>query len=145
MRLMYKAAHDFNPDAIITCGTTVSECLAIAQKFCVPLFLAVNTPFAATAQISPPSLSAKSFEFGFLNKALHWGTNLMQWGFIGGTINKFRKELSLPSQTEVVYKDLPQFFTVSELVVKRPTDWPNNIHQTSYWIRHPDEDYAPPK
>jgi hypothetical protein len=48
--------------------------------------------------------------------------------------NGIRTELNLPAQNEIIYKDLPQFCTISEHVVKRPTDWPNNVHQTGYWL-----------
>lgn len=35
----------------------------------------------------------------------------------------------------MIFEELPQFVLVSEQILQRPVDWPDNVHQVGYWTR----------
>ncbi len=50
-------------------------------------------------------------------------------------ITSFRTEtLGLAPQDEYLFRDIPQLCMFSETVVRRPTDWPDEVQLTGYWI-----------
>jgi len=144
MPIEWDAFKNFQPDAILSGFNTLSEFMAMAQKAQIPVFLVVTSPINPTKQLAPPAVFSEPLGSGILNKFVHWLSFKLVWASISTKINQFRKNLELPSQDDFQFEDIPQFCIFSEHVVRRPTDWPQEVHVSGYWRENVPEGFNPP-
>ncbi len=71
------------------------------------------------------------------------------WQLYGAHVNRFRREISLPQQTNKEYvaarRQMPTLHAISRHVLPFPADWPDNFHITGYWFLGEDEGWQPPE
>ena len=73
MKLVHKYVTDFKPTALIPGILNVGECIALGQRYCLPVIGASTIPIYASKETVPIGVPVDPFAIGAFNKVLHWG------------------------------------------------------------------------
>jgi sterol 3beta-glucosyltransferase len=92
-----------------------------------------------TIAFANPVFSALPLPF-FMNKFTY---KLTDWGLKMWTkaVVDFREKADLPKK--FIKPDLPTLYGVSELLLNKPNDYPDNAHFTGFWMDKTDHDLQP--
>ncbi len=145
----WEAAQKVNPDIIIYHPKALGG-VHIAEKLGVPVMLALPVPLAVpTTEF--PAIGVPDLNIGgWYNKL---GYNLINLGYrsYAGIVDEFRQEhLGLdkfPRSSGILYKRngeaIPVLHGISQQVLPRPADWPDQAYITGYWFMNHREDWQP--
>lgn len=136
----------FQPNIIIAGVVNIPECLAIAQKLNIQLFIAATIPFFSSAELPVVTVLSEPLSVGFMNKFTHWAAFKAQWLLLGKYVNAFRQNvLGLPAASANDFEHLVCLGAYSNHVQPFPKDYPDWVVHTGYWILPPKEEYIAPK
>jgi len=128
---------------------------SVAERLGIPCVESIPVPFAHSREV-PCAMLGKGKDRGPL---LNWGLGFLfehgsqqfLWQMFRRKVNQQRRDLlgldPLPffgpwiSQTRV---GVPVLYAYSPIVLPRPSDWPERIHVTGYWLLDPLPDWQPP-
>ena len=118
----------------------------LAEAARIPAIGAYLQPMTRTREF--PSLFMKRSGSRLLNLWSHVAVEQITWQPIRREVNSWRAGLGLGSLPRSglyrpVYKSMPVLYGFSPAVVKPPSDWPEQINVTGYWVRERPEDWQP--
>ncbi|MCB9211618.1 MAG: glycosyltransferase family 1 protein [Ignavibacteriales bacterium] len=124
----------------------------LAEKLKVPYFLVYFEPNITTAKFPSPYLGTEKTFNGKINKFTHNFAYYSFWLKIRKTINTLRnEELDLPPSPFWGYFSQRQRNSIKYLccfssnLVKKPTDWGENIFLSGYWFLTKEKQIIPDK
>lgn len=150
MRETWAIAKSTQPDFILY-HMKAGAAPHIAEKMGIGCALATPIPmFVPTAErpfIVLPDLKLG----GWYNRLSYRIITLLTGIILGRYIKDFRKDIGLPPLKRFHFlktgdgRDIPVLHALSEVVLRRPTDWPDNAHITGYWFLDRKSDWTPPR
>lgn len=133
-------------DLLISGTLAAYFALSVAEKQGVPCLTTWLQPGLPTSAFSSPFLPfsgdrKKQFGASVVNRGSHLLAEQLFWQLFRSHINRARRKiLGLPAFpvggpfSEIRQKGQPILCAFSPHIVKRPPDWPANIHQCGYWF-----------
>lgn len=135
---------------LVVGGPFAFGALEAGEQAGVPVVLAWGSPLSRTRAfpvfLAPPWLRLR----GLPALATYRVAERIAWRLLGGVINRFRGELSLPPLTRRRYlarfdaRRQPVLYAWSECLLPRPRDWPERLHVTGYWFPDAPEELRVP-
>lgn len=118
----------------------------LAEAARIPAIGAYLQPMTRTREF--PSLFMKTRGLPFLNLWSHIAVEQITWQPVRRTVNRWREELGLmplprSGLYRSVYRSMPILYGFSPAVVPPPSDWPERIRVTGYWVRGAADDWRP--
>jgi sterol 3beta-glucosyltransferase len=121
-------------DGILCSIGTLTECLAVGQKFQRPVVLLPLLPYSPSGELPLAHVFSQPAKYAFLNKFSYELSGTLLWAVMGATYNKFRTQtLGIGPQGGYELAGVPQVCGFSHLVVPRPGDWSANVRTTGHW------------
>lgn len=137
-------------DAVISSFTSDTYALAIAEKRQIPL---ISMPLQPSLIATRDGRSIPSAPFpNRISRINEWFCRMIiepfPWRLYGEHVNRFRREIGLPPQTNqeniAARRQMTVLHAVSRHVMPLPADWPGNFHVTGYWFLDEAPDWQPP-
>jgi sterol 3beta-glucosyltransferase len=145
----WKAAQDFQPDAIIYHPKSLGG-YHIAERLNIPFFISLALPlYTPTREFPVPIMSGVNLGGGF-NRFSYRLMGLAMAPYMG-VINDFRiNTLGLAKRgrfaSELIKPNgevVPVLYAYSSHVLPTPEDYPPHVHVTGYWFLDTDETWQP--
>ncbi len=119
----------------------------VSEKFGTPYMAIPLQPYHATRS-SAASLYTMTRRDSWLNRRAGVTTERIMFAINGGTLNKARRALDLPTHTFSALRQAvlnrPRIYGFSPLVVPCPDDWTDQTHVVGYWFLD-QSDWTPPQ
>lgn len=123
---------------------------SVAEKLDIPCFKIGLVPYTPTGEIPSLYLYPKGRSGKLRNRLSHVLGEQLVWQSLRGPTNTFRRQvLGLerqpflgPGQGRRVRR-LPVLYAFSPMLVRRPQDWPENVHITGHWEAAALENWQP--
>jgi sterol 3beta-glucosyltransferase len=126
-------------DALITLAVFAPLGKTVAELCNVPLILVEPTPMLPTGQFPAPGWPIQNDLGRHLNRFSGFGMLNIIWQWYRPFVNEFRKRQNLQTLTSRdfhrILTSVPLLGAYSSSVIKRPMDWPKNVHITGYWFQ----------
>jgi sterol 3beta-glucosyltransferase len=137
-------------DAIIYHPKSVGG-IHIAEKLNISVIMSIPLPlFTPTREFAVPIVPTSRLG-GWINRQSYKVTGLITLPY-AGAINDWRRQIGLPPRSRFIGvanhsdgKPAPVLYSVSEHVIPRPADWPEDAHLTGYWMLEPNAQWQPSK
>ncbi|MDF1596574.1 MAG: glycosyltransferase [Acidimicrobiia bacterium] len=118
----------------------------LAEAARIPAIGAYLQPMTRTRQF--PSLFMKRSGSGLLNLWSHVAVEQITWQPVRRSVNRWRAGLGLgplprSGLYRSIYKSMPVLYGFSPAVVTPPSDWPDQIKVTGYWVRERPRTWRP--
>jgi hypothetical protein len=115
----------FQPNIIICGVVNIPECLAIAQKLNIQVFIGSTIPLYPSSEIPIVTALSEPLSIGLMNRFSHWAAYKAQWLLLGKHVNQFRSTvLGLPTVWGNDFQHLVCLGGFSESVQPIPLDYP---------------------
>jgi sterol 3beta-glucosyltransferase len=125
-------------DALICLGVFAPFGKTIAEIRGIPLINVEPTPLLPTRCFPAPGWPIQQDLGGFHNRLSGAAMLRMIWEWYGPSVNQFRERLGLRalggSSLKQVLAATPLLAAYSCSVIPRPSDWPEHVHITGYWL-----------
>ncbi len=125
-------------DALITLAVFAPLGATIAEMRGIPLVLIEPTPVLPTRDFPAPGWPIQKNLGGWHNRLSGFAMLEVIWQWYRPFVNEFRQRFGLrPLNGADFYRTLtavPLLGAYSPTVIRRPQDWPANIHITGYWF-----------
>lgn len=151
MQGVYQACTETGAEAVIGSFTSDIYAMAVAEKLGIRhLSTMLQPPPLATRNGAAAMTAPLPGRESLINLAFHKATiEPFSWRLMKGPLNQFRREvLGLPAWNyRTVHRRLlrtPFLCGYSPLVLPRPTDWPDTIHATGFWMLDNNLGFAAP-
>lgn len=110
----------------------------LAEAAGIPAIGAYLQPMTRTREF--PSLFQKGRGVSFLNLWSHIAVEQVTWQPMRGAVNEWRDGLGLEQLPRSglyrpIYRSMPVLYGFSPAVVAPPSDWPDHVKVTGYWVR----------
>jgi len=110
----------------------------LAEAAGIPAIGAYLQPMTRTREF--PSLFQKGRGVSFLNLWSHIAVEQITWQPMRGAVNEWRDGLGLgrlprSGLYRPIYRSMPLLYGFSPAVVAPPSDWPDHVKVTGYWVR----------
>jgi UDP:flavonoid glycosyltransferase YjiC (YdhE family) len=120
----------------------------LAEAAGIPAFGAYLQPMTRTRRF--PSLFQKGRGIPILNLWSHIAVEQVTWQPMRKTVNSWRRGLGLDPLPwsglyRPIYESMPVLYGFSPVVVPPPSDWPDHVRVTGYWVRTTANDRRPPE
>ncbi len=123
---------------LLMANMNTTFCIDIAEALDIPVVMSALQPLTATSEFPIVAYDGPDLgpAFNYISHApMNWQQMFYDW-----PRNKLRKELMgmQPRKKGGFFKDnngydLPALYAYSNLICKRPSDWPTTTHVTGYW------------
>lgn len=116
----------------------------LAEAAGIPAIGAYLQPMTRTREL--PSLFMKAGRSRLLNLCSHVAVEQITWQPVRRSVNRWRESLGLSPLPwsglhRSVYRSMPVLYGFSPAVVPPPSDWPEQIRVTGYWVREETDDW----
>lgn len=123
--------HGRGCDAIVVSGLAAFIGLSAAEALRVPAIGSMLIPITPTRAFATPFLPFAPPRL--LNRPSHHLFNQLTWQLLRKATNRARVEAGLPPRTSL-WTDHPMLYGISQALVPRPDDWPDNAHVCGQWV-----------
>lgn len=118
----------------------------LAEAARIPAIGAYLQPMTRTREF--PSLFTKRSRSALLNLWSHVAVEQITWQPVRRTVNRWRAGLGLDPLPRSglyrsIYQSMPVLYGFSPAVVSPPSDWPEQIKVTGYWVREGSGEWRP--
>lgn len=137
-----------NADAMISLAIFATFAKTITEVLSIPLINVEPTPLLPTRAFPAAGWPLQK-NLGGLNNRLS-GIIMLQiiWQWYRPFVNSFRRRFGLPPHTSTsfyhILKTTPLLGAYSSTVIPHPSDWPESMYITGYWLPDADTEWQPP-
>lgn len=135
-------------DAFISLAVFAPLGQTIAGLLGIPLILVEPTPVLPTGDFPAPGFPVQRTMGRRLNRLSGRAMLAVIWQWYRPFVNEFRRRFGLqPLTSRDFYRTLtsvPLLGAYSPAVIRRPADWPANVHITGYWFDAAQAAWQPP-
>jgi sterol 3beta-glucosyltransferase len=135
-------------DALITLAVFAPFGATVAEISGIPLVLAEPTPMLPTRDFPAPGWPIQKNLGGWHNRLSGFAMLEVIWQWYRPFVHAFRQRFGLRRWNSTdfyhILASIPLLGIYSPAVIRRPQDWPANIHITGYWFDDVQAAWQPP-
>ena len=143
---VFEACRD--ADVLIALAVFATLAKSVAELWHIPLVLVEPTPLLPTRAFPAPGWPVQRNLGGFLNRLSGFAMLQVIWQWYRPFVNDFRQRFGLAPYTcggfYRILTSTPLLGAYSPGVIPRPSDWPEHVHITGYWLPDASMEWKPP-